>query len=932
MNKLLITTAVALALNLSACSEQKTAEQLMASAYQYSQQGKFSDAIIDYKNAVRLLPKNAEARLGLGQAYLNQGNYISAEKELDRAVDLEASYAKAATLLAQVKTRLNKTIEVEQLVELSEELNDNDYLTVLSYAGMATLANDERAKAHDYFSQASAISPESPYSKISQAYLLYINRDFLQGINITNSLLTEQEAFAEASLLQGFLYFALSDFEQANNSFIQYLDSYPLDQNIRFFLVNSLIKAGKFEQATTLTDELLVTFKKSPLALQYKSQIEYQAGNYFKAKEYASQAVSYDDSFVIANMIAGISSYQLGELEQAYDYLISLEAMLPTTHPINVVLLSIKIKLGHTDDIALSVDKLKALKNSDSDANLLQISSLELMKAGDFANAQSLLNKAAQVSPSNANLQIRQGALLLSQRDLSGIKSLEHALSIDASLHDTEFALARQYLRNNEVLKAQAIAKKWLKSKGNQVSGNILSGLIAMKLDKTAEAQQFFQHALALEPRNVSAIYNLAIVAAFNKQAIEAIAGFKEVIELSPNHHNAIRRYTVLQTRQGNSADAISFLNALHEESRMNGKNVHKNLVIGLAQNLRISKQVPAAIELLESIKTEESLSPRYWSVLADSYSQNRQFKQALSTYEFGLKQAPKSYILHVGNIATLEVLQQYPQALTSTKIANKYFPDDNNLMTTLAYLELTNNNVQATKQQLQLLKKKGVSNHLITTTTAKVAIKEKKYLVAIELYSELYEQVPTSSNAINLARALLFSKKVSEAERVLENYLDKVVNDNRVRMLLAELYGMNNVNNDKSDQIISTYQKIVDAQPNNVAALNNLAWQQYQSDDIKNAQLNIEKALSLTPENISILESYGVILVANKQYTEAIEVLSNVINKGSMDVSAKVSLAEAYIAVNKYVQAKAILSGLSAHDSKLNIKIAKLKQEVSQY
>ena len=80
---------------------------------------------------------------------------------------------------------------------------------------------------------------------------------------------------------------------------------------------------------------------------------------------------------------------------------------------------------------------------------------------------------------------------------------------------------------------------------------------------------------------------------------IEAIAGFKEVIELSPNHHNAIRRYTVLQTRQGNSADAISFLNALHEESRMNGKNVHKNLVIGLAQNLRISKQVPAAIELL---------------------------------------------------------------------------------------------------------------------------------------------------------------------------------------------------------------------------------------------------------------------------------------------------------------------------------------------
>jgi len=930
MNKLLITSAVALAFSISACSEQKTAEQLISSAYQYSQQGKFSNAIIDYKNAVRLAPKNVEARLGLGKAYLNQGNYISAEKELDRAVDLEASYTQAAILLAQVKTRLNKFEEVEQLVELSEELNDNEYLTVLSYAGMASLANGQKTKAQDYFSQATAILPDSPYSKLSQAYLYYIDRDFVQGIQIIDNLLTEQSAFSEASLLQGYLYFALASFEQASNSFSLYLDSYPLDQNIRFFLVNSLIKAGKFERANTLTDELLSTFKDSPLALQYKSQIEYQAGNYIEAKGYASQAVSYDDSFVIANMIAGISSYQLGELEQAYDYLISLENILPTTHPVNAILLSIKIKLGHTDDIALSVDKLKRLKNSESDSDLLQISSLELMKAGDLSGAQSLLNKAAQVSPNNVSLQVRQGALLLSQRDLSGVKSLENALSIDASLHDTEFALARQYLRDNEVPKAQVIANKWLTSKNYQASGNILSGLIAMKLEKVDEAKQYFQQALALDPKSISAIYNLAIVAAFKKEAVKAIAGFKEVIELSPNHHNAIRRYTILQTRQENSADAISFLNALHEESKLNGNNIHKNLVIGLAQNLRITNQAPAAIELLESIKTEKNLSARYWSVLASSYTQTRQFSQAQSTYELGLKQAPRSYILHVGNIATLEVLQQYPQALALTKVANEYFPDDNNVMTTLAYLELTNNNIQATKRQLSVLKDKGVSNRVITATTAKVAIKEKKYPLAIELYGELYEQVANSNNAINLARALQFSKQGGKAELVLENYLLKVVNDNRVRMLLAELYGMNNVDNNKSAQIISTYLQIIDGQPNNVAALNNLAWHQYQSNDIKNAQLNIEKALVLTPDNADILESYGVILVANKYYEQAIEVLSSVINKGSVDVSAKVSLAEAYIAIKQNGQAKMILSGLTSNDRQLSGKIAKLKQEVN--
>jgi putative PEP-CTERM system TPR-repeat lipoprotein len=928
MNKIII-SAMTLALSLSACSEQKTAEQLIASANQYSQQGKWSNAIIDYKNAVRLAPKSAEARLGLGKAYLNQGNYISAEKELDKAVDLGASYAQAVTLLAQVKTRLNKFEEVEQLVKISEELSDKDYLTVLSYAGMSTLANGQADKAQDYFSQAAAILPDSTYSKLSKAYLFYIERDFSQGLPIINNLLIEQSAFAEASLLQGYLHFTLMDFQQASDSFEQYLKHYPLDHNIRFFLANSLIKAGKFEQADALTDKLLVIFKKSPLALQYKAQIAFHAGDFSKAREYASQAVGYDESFIIAKMIAGVSSYKLNELEQAYDYLIPLESMLPATHSINVILLSIKIKLGHTDDIASFVAQLKAIKNSDSDVDILQITSAELMKAGDFANAQSLLNKAAQVSPRNAIIQVQRGALLLSQRDLSGVKSLEHALSIDPSLHDTEFALARQYVQGNEITKAQAIATKWLASEQYQLSGHLLSGLIALQVKEITEAEEYFKKTLRLDKKNISALYNLALLSAYKQETAKAITGFKHVIELNPNHHDAIRRYSVLQAKEENTVESISFLSALHDQSKLNNKVIHKNLVIGLAQNLRINTQVSVAIELLETIKAEKNLSARYWSVLADSYMQSRQFKKALTTYEQAIKIHPRSYIIRVGYIGALDKLKSFPIALTLTKIANADFPHDDNLMVMLAYLELANGNVQAAKQQLQVLVVKDISNSLVTATTAQVAMQEKEYPLAIELYNDMYEQTPNSSNIINLARALKFSKQDSKAELVLEKYLVKVPSDNGVRMLLAELYGYNNIDSQKSAQIINTYEEVITIQPNNLPALNNLAWQQYQSNDFTNAQVNIEKALALSSENKTILESYGVILVANKQYAKGIKILSNVINQGSVDVNAKVSLAEAYIATGKLEKANKILAGLSAHDSKLNVKIAILRQQV---
>ena len=80
----------------------------------------------------------------------------------------------------------------------------------------------------------------------------------------------------------------------ASNSFEQYLIHYPLDYNIRFFLANSLIKAEKFEQAGAITDKLLVIFKKSPLAMQYKAQIAYNAESYIEAREFASQAIGLD--------------------------------------------------------------------------------------------------------------------------------------------------------------------------------------------------------------------------------------------------------------------------------------------------------------------------------------------------------------------------------------------------------------------------------------------------------------------------------------------------------------------------------------------------------------------------------------------------------------------------------------------------------------
>ena len=93
----------------------------------------------------------------------------------------------------------------------------------------------------------------------------------------------------------------------------------------------------------------------------------------------------------------------------------------------------------------------------------------------------------------------------------------------------------------------------------------------------------------------------------------------------------------------------------------------------------------------------------------------------------------------------------------------------------------------------------------------------------------------------------------------------------------------------------------------------------------------HIEQAITISPNDLSLQETYGVILASNKKFVEAIAVLSEALENGSSETNAQVSLVEAYIATAQPDKAKQLLNGLSSHDSMLNIKIAKLKQELAK-
>ncbi|MDX2367876.1 MAG: PEP-CTERM system TPR-repeat protein PrsT [Colwellia sp.] len=911
--KFKIAAAISIALNISACSEKKTVEQYLASATEFTANNNITSAIIELKNGVRLAPKNPEARFYLGKAYLEQGSYINAEKEIERAQQLGYEVASINTHLIQIKSKLNKTEEVYQLIKESTQFNDDNYIIMLTFAGITALKEGDLQKAQDYFGQAITVNKASKYSEISQAYLFQSRKEFNNALEIVEHLLAQSPDFSEALLLKAHLLFTLKQYELASKSFSQYLNQHPKADYIRFFEIDTLMKAENYSEAEKKVDEVLKIYKNSALAHQYKSQLEYQKNNYAQAKQYAELALQQDKRFAIARMVAGVSAYRLNDMEQAYTHLKPLEPFLKISHPAKKILVVIKMQLGYTDEAIESLNKLQDLTPLDSE--FLQAFSVELMKAGELGAAKDILGKAQQSYPDDANIIAQKGMLLLSQKDLSGIKNLEHALKLDPELKDVELSLALQYLANNQVHKAEAIAIKWLGEDDNQLSGYLLQGIIFSKQNENEKAKTNFKKILMQEPTNVAALFNLAVLAESDSQMTEAVNYYQKLLQNQPSHEGAMKRLTELQFKNGQAVESISFLTELHEE---HSDNI--NLSLGLAQNLRMNNQTEQAISILLKVNKDESLPSGYWVILGDSYTQLRKFDLASKTFAEAANKLPQHYLISLRQISLLEIEKKYSKALQTTKEAYRRFPDNNHLEMLLAHFELLNNNKVSAAERLAKLKIKKINHPFIDNVAGQLAMSNKNYSVAVEHFSAINQQNPSSKNIVFLAQALKFNGQQKEAEKALEVFVESNPKDDRVKMLLADLYG-----SDSRHKINEIYLGLLKNRPNNLVILNNLAWNQYQLGKNGDALVSIEKAYNIQPKSVLILESYGVILIANNRHEKGIDILNQALTAGSKDVSIQLSLAEGYIGKKDYQQAENILIQLSSKDEKINLKIKQL-------
>jgi len=149
------------------------------------------------------------------------------------------------------------------------------------------------------------------------------------------------------------------------------------------------------------------------------------------------------------------------------------------------------------------------------------------------------------------------------------------------------------------------------------------------------------------------------------------------------------------------------------------------------------------------------------------------------------------------------------------------------------------------------------------------VALLQSRFENAVALFGRLYARDPTSTTALKLAFVQQRAGDEEGSRATLEHRLERVPDDSDARIVLANklLYI------GEFDQARAHYAQIILLRPNNVVALNNLAWVGMRLGQPDTA-LYAQRAILLAPDDPRILDTYGLVLLEQEDVDEAVRVL----------------------------------------------------------
>ncbi len=898
MKSLVTVIALALLAGVAGCDRFRSPEDRVKTAEEAMKAGDYRKAVVDLKNALEDKRDYDHARLLMAEAALWLGDVRGAATELGRIkgevdparraaveVQIALGQGKAEELLGRLddpglalspaQRALSRGQALMQLGRFAEGEKafdeavaaDSDLLSGKIGALEARAAQGDRAAAHRGYE---ALTKDSTNAELWLSYGLSLARtaDFDAAVNALSNARKNQKQLRITQ--QAALFAALTDVQLAR-----------ADVNGAADAANALQRvAGD-----------------SPMASLAQARVSMAKGDYTGAVTRLRELVRAAPKLVEARMLFAMALLAEGSTQQAGVELNTVLGQVPEHPGARQLLAQIRLQLDNPDGALRML--APALESAPDDRNVNALVEAARSRLGAQASV-SVLEEMLQQDPGNPGLEAQlasayvaagaadKAVALLKNRsgandgdvstaDLRRAATLLNALSAsqgEASVRREAEALvaanpgngylanlaASAYARYGDLNAARRVLQQALDRGANPASLLLSQAQLEWSAGNRPAAKAAIEKLMQLEPGNPAAQMAAGEMSLASQEFTAARKHFEKVLTLRPKTIDARLRLAQISLRAGAGKDADKLI---EDAVALAPKRVEVRNAAGLLQ-LHFGRADQAAQQFRAATE-------------ADAKSAESWFNLSRAQLQLGQ------------NAAARESLDQAVAAQ----------PDAVPAQAALAHLDVSAGNVDAAIRRVDALKSANPDNPGVLVLSGDVLTAARRPADALKEYRAAYSKRADFGVAAKFFRVATVTRQ-REPTELVDRWLELHPDDAAARALLAE----SALQKGERSRAVTEYRSVLDKNPNDPVALNNLAWLYHEAGDSRALDL-ARKAAALAPQSAGVLDTLGWILVEQGKVAEGLGHLAKAVSGPKADPEVRYHYAAALARSNRAAEAR---------------------------
>ena len=896
------TTLLVTALFMGEALAAGTEEKLLLEARDYITKGESKAAVIQLKNLLKESPEHTEARLLLGEIYLNSGDGASAANEFEKARGLSAPVARWVVPLARAYLLDNQPKAVLEKISLDTQWPPQIQAQLQALRGMAQVGIGEETQAAESFKAALGVDAGTADALLGLAMLEARQQHYHLAAEYADKVLANDASNGFAWSILGEAKRLEGDNKGSLEAFNKAVALQPGDVRARLGKASTLLSLGKLDEAQ---QEVEVVRKKSPdmpLALYLKAAIAFQEKKYQAAEDALNKALSVAPKHAPSQLLMGAVTFEQGELESADKYLTSYLSANPLSPQATKLLGTLRLRQGRFED---ALKLLKGISDQrPQDAQLLALLGSAYLRNKQFDLGTEYLSRAAELAPDTAAVRAQLGlGLIAAGKAEAGIADLKSAVEIDPNLMQADLLLVLAHIQQKKYAEAIAQAQKLkVKLADNPLPDSLLGGAYLAQGDK-AKAREHWRKALTIKPDYVTANLNLAKLALSENQPEEARKEYEAILKHDPDSLPALLGLAQIAEQLKDQDGMAQWLT----QARDKNPTAAQPAIMLTRYHLSQGKPVQA-LEVAEKAATANPNDLALQQNFGLAQLAANEIPNALTTFRRLTANSPDNPEFHhqLGQALakandTAGAIKEWDLALTK---ADGYLP----ALMAKAEVLLEEQRYAQVQSLIAALKSKHPQSPFGLQLEGDLWLAQKQPQKAAQAYMQAFQLAPGSLLAQRLFRARQAAGDSTAATSGLSEWLANHTNDSGAWLTLA----MAQQESGQLKEAAAAYEKADALRSGNLVILNNLAWVYQELGDARALEV-AEKIPLETDTNPEVMDTVAWIFVHHGKLAKALPLLQQSVLQAPHVPQIRLHLAQALIKADKKPEAKEELERLLA-------------------